>query len=76
MSTPLIREVFGPRAADARALTLSRAGSSDQHARLIIELFDAHKADRIDVEANAGERAFGATSLDQAIAEMVASASP
>jgi NAD(P)H dehydrogenase (quinone) len=71
------------RAVKARALprdewarALSRAGSSDQHARLIVELFDAHNAGRIDVEANAGARAFGATSLDQAIAGMVAKFSP
>lgn len=58
---------------DQWALTLSRAGLSDQHAQLIVELFDAHNAGRIDVQADAGERAFGTTPLDQAVATMLAS---
>lgn len=57
---------------DQWAATLARAGLSGQHAQLIIELFDAHNAGRIDVQAQAGERAFGATPLDRAVAGMVA----
>lgn len=60
-------------ARDQWAHTLSRAGLSNQHAQLIIDLFDAHNAGFIDVEADVGERAFGATTLDQAVATMVAS---
>ncbi|BAN26348.1 NmrA family NAD(P)-binding protein [Caballeronia insecticola] len=61
---------------DQWALTLARAGLSAQHAQLIIDLFDAHNAGRIDVQADAGERAFGTTTLNHAIAAMVASISP
>jgi uncharacterized protein YbjT (DUF2867 family) len=57
---------------DQWTATLARAGLSGQHAQLIIELFDAHNAGRIDVQAQAGERAFGATPLDRAVAGMVA----
>jgi NAD(P)H dehydrogenase (quinone) len=53
--------------------TLARAGLSDQHAQLIIKLFEVHNAGHIDVEANAGERAFGTTSLDSAVAAMLVS---
>jgi uncharacterized protein YbjT (DUF2867 family) len=56
---------------DRWTVTLERAGLSDQHARLIIELFDAHNAGRIDVQANAGERAYGTTPLDRAMAAMI-----
>jgi NAD(P)H dehydrogenase (quinone) len=64
-----VEAVAVPR--DQWAATLARGGSSDQHAQLIIELFDAHNAGRIDVEADAGERVFGATPLDQVIAELI-----
>ncbi|SPB17691.1 NmrA family transcriptional regulator [Caballeronia novacaledonica] len=57
---------------DQWAATLARGGLSDQHARLIIELFDAHNAGRIDVEEGVGERAFGTTKLRRAVEEMVA----
>jgi NAD(P)H dehydrogenase (quinone) len=53
--------------------TLARGGLSDQHAQLIVKLFEVHNAGHIDVQANAGERAFGATSLDSAVAAMLAS---
>lgn len=59
---------------DQWASALAEGGASEQHAQLIIDLFDAHNAGHIDVEADAGERAFGTTSLDTAIAAMVASA--
>ncbi|WP_250516987.1 NAD(P)H-binding protein [Caballeronia sp. INDeC2] len=58
---------------DQWASTLARGGLSDRHAQLVIELFDAHNAGRIDVEDGAGERAFGTTTLNRAIEEMVAS---
>ncbi|KXV04349.1 NmrA family transcriptional regulator [Caballeronia megalochromosomata] len=68
------------RPVEARALprdqwapTLLRAGLSDQHAQLIIELFDAHNAGRIDVQEGVGGRAFGATPLHRAIGDMVSS---
>jgi NAD(P)H dehydrogenase (quinone) len=53
--------------------TLARAGLSDQHAQLIIKLFEVHNAGHIDVEAHASERAFGTTSLDSAVGAMLAS---
>ncbi|WP_186031540.1 NmrA family NAD(P)-binding protein [Burkholderia gladioli] len=59
---------------DQWASVLAQGGASEQHAQLIIDLFEAHNAGRIDVEADAGERAFGTTSLDSAVAAMVASA--
>ncbi len=61
---------------DQWADTLARAGSSNQHEQLIIELLDADNAGRIDVVPNAGERAFDTTPLDRAIADMVASIGP
>ena len=45
------------------AAMLRSAGLGEQHARLIIELYDAHNAGRIDVEADISERRFGATTL-------------
>jgi NAD(P)H dehydrogenase (quinone) len=64
-----VKAVALPR--DQWASTLSRGGLSDQHAQLIIELFDAHNAGRIDVETNAGTRAFGTTTLDDAVSTML-----
>ncbi|CAM2156253.1 NAD(P)H dehydrogenase (quinone) [Pararobbsia alpina] len=66
-----VKAIALPR--DQWAPTLARAGLSDQHAQLIVELFDAHNAGRIDIEAGAGDRANGATSLDSAIGAMVTS---
>lgn len=60
---------------DQWAATLAQGGLSAQHARLVTDLFDVHNAGRIDVEANAGERVFGTTTLEQAIAAMLGSAS-
>ncbi|QGZ65257.1 NmrA family NAD(P)-binding protein [Paraburkholderia acidisoli] len=68
------------RAVKARALprdqweaTLAQGGLSPQHARLVIDLFDVHNAGRIDVETPASERAFGTTTLEQAMAAMLGS---
>ncbi|MEX3639364.1 NAD(P)H-binding protein [Paraburkholderia sp. BR14320] len=46
---------------------LRGAGLGDRHAQLIVDLYDAHNAGRIDVEANASERRFGATTLRQVL---------
>jgi NAD(P)H dehydrogenase (quinone) len=52
--------------------TLARAGLSEQHTQLIVRLFEAHNAGHIDVQADTGERALGTTSLDRAVAAMIA----
>ena len=53
------------------AATLRAAGLGEHHARLITELYDAHNAGRIDVEAGASERRFGATGLVEVLAAIV-----
>jgi uncharacterized protein YbjT (DUF2867 family) len=53
------------------AAVLRRAGLSEQHARLITDLYDAHNAGRIDVDADISERRFGATTLAQVFAAML-----
>jgi uncharacterized protein YbjT (DUF2867 family) len=50
------------------AAVLRHAGLGEHHARLITDLYDAHNAGRIDVEAHVGERRSGATSLAQVLA--------
>jgi uncharacterized protein YbjT (DUF2867 family) len=50
---------------------LRQAGLGELHARLITDLYDAHNAGRIDVEAQVGERRFGTTSLAQVLAAML-----
>jgi uncharacterized protein YbjT (DUF2867 family) len=50
---------------------LQRSGLGEQHARLIADLYDAHNAGRIDVEAGVGERRFGTTTLSQVFAALV-----
>jgi hypothetical protein len=50
---------------------LGQAGLGEHHARLITDLYDAHNAGRIDVEAHVGERRFGATSLAQVLAALL-----
>ncbi|NYH17127.1 NAD(P)H-binding protein [Paraburkholderia bryophila] len=50
---------------------LQAAGLGEQHARLIVDLYDAHNAGRIDVEKEVSERYFGATTLAQALAGML-----
>ncbi|NUX99155.1 NmrA family NAD(P)-binding protein [Paraburkholderia youngii] len=46
---------------------LRGAGLGERHAQLIVDLYDAHNAGRIDVEANVSERRFGATTLRQVL---------
>jgi len=53
------------------AAMLQRAGLGEAHARLIIDLYDAHNAGRIDVEANVSERRTGPTTLAHALAVLV-----
>ncbi|WP_025600633.1 NmrA family NAD(P)-binding protein [Burkholderia sp. WSM2230] len=53
------------------AAMLEGAGLGDGHARLIIDLYDAHNAGRIDVEAGVSERRSGPTTLVQALAMIV-----
>ena len=51
--------------------TLHHAGLTENHTRLITELYDAHNAGKIDVEAGQTERRFGATPLSEVIASML-----
>ena len=53
------------------AAMLQGAGLGEQHARLITDLYDAHNAGRIDVEAQTSERRFGATTLTEALAAIL-----
>ncbi|MGF6261556.1 NAD(P)H dehydrogenase (quinone) [Paraburkholderia youngii] len=46
---------------------LRGAGLGERHAQLIVDLYDAHNAGRVDVEANVSERRFGATTLRQVL---------
>ncbi|KAA1004929.1 NAD(P)H-binding protein [Paraburkholderia panacisoli] len=55
------------------AAVLRRAGLSEQHARLITDLYDAHNAGRIDVDADLSERRFGATTLAQVLGALLPS---
>ncbi|NPT36947.1 NmrA family NAD(P)-binding protein [Paraburkholderia xenovorans] len=50
---------------------LQGAGLGARHARLITDLYDAHNAGRIDVEADISERRFGATTLAEVLAAIV-----
>ncbi|CAN7297789.1 NAD(P)H-binding protein [Trinickia sp. LjRoot230] len=50
---------------------LARAGLTAAHARLIIELYDAHNAGNIDIETGVTERRFGATTLAEVFAQIV-----
>lgn len=50
--------------------TLARAGLNDNHAKLIVDLYDAQNAGRIDVEAGT-ERRFGSTELHDVLAALV-----
>ncbi|MGU7783168.1 NmrA family NAD(P)-binding protein [Burkholderia sp. PU8-34] len=56
---------------DAWTPTLLRAGLSELHARLITDLYDAHNAGHIDVDAGATERRFGTTEPADALAALV-----
>lgn len=51
--------------------TLLHAGLTENHARLITELYDAHNAGKIDIEAGQTERRFGKTTLHQVIASLL-----
>lgn len=51
--------------------TLLRAGLSERHAQLIVDLYDVHNAGRIDVEADVSERVYGTTTLEEALAQLV-----
>ncbi len=62
-----IEAVAAPREAWAGAL--ARAGLGQAHAGLIMELFDAHNAGAIDVEAGASEARYGATDITACLAE-------
>jgi hypothetical protein len=53
------------------AAMLEGAGLGEQHARLIVDLYDAHNAGRIDVQSGVSERRFGPTTLTQALAAIV-----
>jgi len=53
------------------AAMLEGAGLSEKHARLIADLYDAHNAGRIDVQAGVSEQRFGPTTLAQALAAIM-----
>jgi NAD(P)H dehydrogenase (quinone) len=50
---------------------LRGAGLGERHTQLIVDLYDAHNAGRIDVEANISERCFGATTLQQVLGALL-----
>jgi uncharacterized protein YbjT (DUF2867 family) len=50
-----------------RMAVLSQAGLSPAHAQLLTDLYDAHNAGRIDIEAGVGEVRFGTTTLAQVL---------
>ncbi|AOI59180.1 NAD(P)H-binding protein [Burkholderia diffusa] len=56
---------------DAWTATLLRAGLSERHAQLIVDLYDVHNAGRIDVEAGVSERVHGTTTPEEALAALV-----
>ncbi|WP_175746903.1 NAD(P)H-binding protein [Burkholderia pyrrocinia] len=56
---------------DAWNETLPRAGLSERHAKLIVDLYDVHNAGQIDVEAGVSERLYGTTTLADALAQLV-----
>jgi NAD(P)H dehydrogenase (quinone) len=63
------REVVAQLAPRADWLsTLKAGGLGESYARLVVELYDAHNAGRIDVEAGAGEVRHGTTELGDALA--------
>jgi NAD(P)H dehydrogenase (quinone) len=51
--------------------TLLKGGLSDEHARLITDLYDVYNTGKIDVETSRSERRFGATGLREVFASMV-----
>ncbi|WP_322061551.1 NmrA family NAD(P)-binding protein [Paraburkholderia sp. J63] len=50
---------------------LLRAGLSERHAQLIVDLYDVHNAGKIDVEFGMHERRFGKTELIEVFAPIV-----
>ncbi|RQV31035.1 NmrA family transcriptional regulator [Burkholderia cenocepacia] len=56
---------------DTWSATLLRAGLSERHGQLIVDLYDVHNAGRIDVEAGVSERVCGTTTLEEALAALV-----
>ncbi|MBR8234859.1 NAD(P)H-binding protein [Burkholderia sp. AU42008] len=50
---------------------LLRAGLSERHAQLIVDLYDVHNAGVIDVEADVSERVYGTTTPEEALAVLV-----
>ncbi|CAI8702075.1 NAD(P)H dehydrogenase (quinone) [Burkholderia ambifaria] len=56
---------------DAWTATLLRAGLSERHAQLIVDLYDVHNAGQIDVEAGVSERVYGTTTPAEALAALV-----
>nr|WP_168736207.1 NAD(P)H-binding protein [Burkholderia sp. Tr-862] len=56
---------------DAWIATLLRAGLSERHAQLIVDLYDVHNAGQIDVEAGVSERVYGTTTPAEALAALV-----
>jgi NAD(P)H dehydrogenase (quinone) len=50
---------------------LQGAGLGEHYARLITDLYDAHNAGRIDVEAERSERRFGTTKLAEVLAAIL-----
>ncbi|WP_394840268.1 NmrA family NAD(P)-binding protein [Pendulispora rubella] len=53
--------------------SLKRAGIGDSYAQLVVELYDAHNAGRIDAEAGRGEVRRGTTKLRDAVAGLLKS---
>ncbi len=56
---------------DAWTATLLRAGLSERHAQLIVDLYDVHNAGQIDVEAGVSARVYGTTTPAEALAALV-----
>jgi NAD(P)H dehydrogenase (quinone) len=50
---------------------LLKAGLSDEHVRLITDLYDVHNTGKIDVETDRSERRFGTTPLSEVFASIV-----
>ncbi|MFP6562816.1 NmrA family NAD(P)-binding protein [Paraburkholderia sp. B3] len=51
--------------------TLLRAGLSENHARLITDLYDVYNTGKIDVESDRSERRFGTTELRTVLASLL-----
>lgn len=56
---------------DAWTPTLLRAGLSENHARLITDLYDVYNTGKIDVESDRSERRFGKTELRTVFASLL-----